>query len=334
MLYKMDLLCLEKDIFSVVNIRLNLKDHQFRNRHKRLLRKNDERFTISIRKALPNQEKEELYQKQKSRFKGFIYSSLNDYLYQGHPHSPFSTYEVNVFDGDKLVAASMFDLGGNSIASLIGMQDPDYSKHSLGIYTMLKEVEYANTLGLKWYYPGYVLDRPSSFNYKLTLGSFEHYNANKRWISYEKFKPEDSVASKFKKTLDRLEDCFRHHAVECDTWLYPYFSMGYMGYWNVEFLRAPKFIEISTGIEHMRLVAFYDIERMVYKLAWLESSSAHDQLINMEISGEFLENEGYIMKLLEVSKTECESSDPAAIAIEVKKLVGRSGSEIPRNHNT
>ena len=334
MLYKMDLLCLEKDIFSVVNIRLNLDEHEFRSRHKRLLRKNDKRFRVSICKAQPNVSKEELYEKQKSRFKGFIHSSLDDYLYQGHLQSPFSTYEVNVYDGHRLVAASMFDIGEKSIASLIGMQDPEYAKYSLGIYTMLKEIEHSNLLGLKWYYPGYVLDRPSSFNYKLTLGTFEHYNTNKRWSTYSKFNPEDSVASKFKKKLSRLEDCFRHHAIECDSWLYPYFSMGYMGYWNVEFLRAPKYLEIMTGIQGLHLVAYFDIEKQVYVVAWLEGSESHDHLINMEMSGEFLAEDGYMMKLMEVTRPVCESHDPVFIAAEIKNLVSKSGTQIHGSHNS
>jgi len=41
MLYKMDLLCIEDDIFSVVNIRLKLDDHQFKKRHEKIMRKND-----------------------------------------------------------------------------------------------------------------------------------------------------------------------------------------------------------------------------------------------------------------------------------------------------
>lgn len=332
MLYKMDLLCLEQDIFSVVNIRLSLDEHEFRNRHKRLLRKNDERFEVSIRTAQPNADKEALYEIQKTRFKGFIHSSLQDYLYQGHPRSPFNTYEICVYDGDKLVAASMFDLGERSMASLIGMQDPEYNKHSLGIYTMLKELEYAKRLGLKWYYPGYVLDRPSSFNYKLSLGTFEHYNTNKRWTSFAKFNPEDSVASRFKKHLSRLEDCFRHHAIECDTWLYPYFSMGYMGYWNVEFLKAPKFLDIPTSFEGMRLVAYYDLENTTYKLAWIESSDSHDHLINMEMSGEFVEEDGYFMHLSEVGRTVCESSNPVNIALKVKEIVSTSGRSTRPNH--
>ena len=35
---------------------------------------------------------------------------------------------------------------------------------------MLKEVEYGKRTGRKWFYPGYILDKRSDFDYKLKLG--------------------------------------------------------------------------------------------------------------------------------------------------------------------
>jgi hypothetical protein len=110
--------------------------------------------------------------------------------------------------------------------------------------------------------------------------------------------------------------------------------MGYMGYWNVEFLRSPRYLEVPTGVENLSLVAFFDIEKRVYKVAWLEASESHDHLINMEMSGEFLEDDGYMMRLMEIRQTVFESSDPTQIAEEIKVLVSKSGTQLRGSHNS
>ena len=324
MLYKMDLLCIERDVYSVVNIRLSLPEHVFKTRHRKLLRRNDGQFTTVFGKAHPNAEKEALYHQHKSRFKGFVHSSLRDYLTQGHPNTVFDTHELCVYDHDKLVAVSFFDLGQTALASLIGLYDPDYQSMSLGTYTMLKEITYARELGLRWYYPGYVLDRPSTFNYKLALGNFQYYNENKRWGNYANFDSSKTMAWKFNQKMARVEDFLRHHAIEYKTWLYPFFSMGYMGYWNVSFLRSPQFLEIPIGPNpRTKLAVTYDLELGQYEILWLSIAHAHDHLVNMEISHEFQQDTSYYMELMEVIAKDLETNNLEEIREFIVALASR-----------
>jgi leucyl-tRNA---protein transferase len=90
-------------------------------------------------------------------------------MYDSSNKNIFNTYEINIYDHGKLIGYSFFDVGITSMASIIGIFDQSYSKHSLGIYTMLLEMEYAKSMQLKYYYPGYVAYEPSQFNYKLRL---------------------------------------------------------------------------------------------------------------------------------------------------------------------
>ena len=69
----------------------------------------------------------------------------------------FDTREVRVWNGDRLVAFSWFDLGRESVQSLIGVYEPSMARQSLGFYTMLLEVQHALEQGLRFHYPGYVL---------------------------------------------------------------------------------------------------------------------------------------------------------------------------------
>jgi arginyl-tRNA--protein-N-Asp/Glu arginylyltransferase len=329
MLYKMDLLCMEKDVFSVVNIRLNILNFSYKKRHQKLLKKNNERFVTVVNPAQPNAEKEALYQSHKSRFKGFIHGTLDEYLHSGHHQTVFNTSEICVYDGDRLVAVSYFDVGEKSIASLLALYHPDYHAYSLGIYTMLKEVEHGIKLEKKWYYPGYVLDRPSSFNYKLSLGQYEHYNANKRWSSMSKFNSSDTIGFHLKKKLETLHGECKSEGIEMKRWLYPYFSMGYMGYWNIDFVKHPLFYEIPYGAPGTsKLMVAYDLDDEVFSINVIDHADAHDHLINMEISHEFMSDPSYFMELMMVRDKIFSSSDVSAVVEKIRHII----NGVPHRH--
>ena len=58
MLYKMDLLCIDDEVFSVVNIRLNMEEFGLRKSQKKLLRKAEQKFDIQYGKVDLDKEKE------------------------------------------------------------------------------------------------------------------------------------------------------------------------------------------------------------------------------------------------------------------------------------
>lgn len=303
MLYKMGMLCMEGDIQSVLNIRLNLKSHEASKSQRKVLSKGSKRFRFEIKPARLNDRKEELYQQHKQRFKGFIHHSLSDYLQSGFLQTVFDTYELDVWDGDQLVAVSFFDRGQQSMAGLLCVYAEGYSKFSLGKLTMLLEVEHAKSLGIKWYYPGYVLTPSPSFDYKLELGEFQYYNARKRWVKLGKSKPSQTMGGRFKASMVRLEGRLRTSAVEHKVWLYPFFTMGFLEYWEVVFFGHPMFFEIPFGRpgEEMLLVSF-DVDQEVFKLQMVSPAEEYYHLLNMEVSEDFYSNKEYFMDLLRVKQ--------------------------------
>ena len=60
MLYKMDLLCIDERLFSVVNIRMNLEQHAWTARHQKIMRRVEKRFAVTYGHAQPNANKEAL----------------------------------------------------------------------------------------------------------------------------------------------------------------------------------------------------------------------------------------------------------------------------------
>lgn len=313
MLYKMDLLCIEDDLYSVVNIRLNLDHFAMSRGQRKKFKKVNDRFRVEVRTASADEEKDNLYQKHKHKFRGFIHATLEDYLSSGFPDTVFNTQEVCVYDGKRLIAVSFFDVAEKSIASLLGLYDEDYSSFSLGVFTMLKEVDFAQKMGFKWYYPGYILDKESSFSYKLNLGDFEHYNHNKRWVSYDQYDPASSLAYTINEELDLTQDELNSLGILSVSKLYPYFSMGYMGYWKMNFIKYPRILILEIKEDRILAVGF-DSEAQRLDLFLCRSTPAYDHLVNMEVSQEFQRSDKYLMELLHLDELIFSTSSPSELA--------------------
>lgn len=307
MLYKMDLLCIDDEVYSIVNIRLNIENFSHRKSQKKLLRKATDRFDIQYGKATLNKEKERLYQQHKHRFKGFIHGSLEEYLYANFGESVFDTREVCIYDGDKLIAVSYFDLGDRGMASLLGLYDEDYKSWSLGKVTMLKEIEFGLETGRKWYYPGYILDLPSNFDYKLELGKMEYYSPARRWVSYDKFVPKATNAYSIRTKTQELSNELHSRGLNHKVWLYPYFSMGYVGPWNAFFLKAPALIELGHDMQGF-IAMSYSPEDDSYSLYRIHPCPDGPQFLEMEESGEFAQSTKYLNHLYKVGSTIIENS--------------------------
>ncbi|MFZ6051541.1 GNAT family N-acetyltransferase [Halocola ammonii] len=313
MLYKMELLCLDNDIFSVVNIRLNTGDFEMKKRHRKLFKKNNKKYTVKVSEASISSRKEDLYEKQKHKFKGFIHSSLSDFLHAGFMDTVFDTKQVEVYDGEELVAVSYFDVGFRSMASLLCLYDKDYSKDSLGIFTMLHEVEYAKDQGIHWYYPGYVLDKSSSFDYKLGLGEYEFYHTNKKWLPFSEFDPAKTLGSKLMTETRSLSEELNRFGLKHKMYLYPFFSMGFMNSWDVDFLRYPVFLHIDQ-IGDQSTIVVYCTDEKAFKVLLVDSNEKHQSLVNIEISNELAQSENYFRKLIATDDLLLTSSSKRQIA--------------------
>ncbi len=326
MLYKVDLLCIESGIFGVVNVRMNLDRFELKKSQRKRIARCDRRFSFSIGRAKPDAEKEALYVLHKKRFKGFIHPTLNEYLTSGFHRTVFDTREVCVYDGDRLVAVSYFDMGERSMASLIGLQHPDYRKFGLGIYTMLKEIEFGCSAGFKWYYPGYVLDLPSDFDYKLSLGEFEYYTPTKRWGSYRNFDPSGTTGFKVRKSMQELKSGLNACGIPYNERYYPYFSLGFMAPWQLEFLTMPHFCELAE-VDGRRLIVGYEPLLKEFRLLDVGHTDQFSHLVRMDHSAG-LSNEGlHLMEMLQVRRVVKAAEDLSTL---LGHLVAKGWGRPPR----
>jgi len=178
---------------STVMLRVRLRDFVWKKRLRKLLRTNNERFRHEIKSFVSDEKTEVVWR----NFKHGIHQwnsvpLLEPHILRGESADRFNTFQISVFDGDKLVGFSIFDLGKGSLSSLEAAYDAEYRKHSIGIYTMLLEIEHCQSLGLDYYYPGFYTKDDPMFAYKLRPGNVEFFQVeNAAWLPIEDIQPSD-----------------------------------------------------------------------------------------------------------------------------------------------
>ena len=66
------------------------------------------------------------------------------------------------------------------------MFDPARAERGLGIFTLLKEIEFAIETGREFYYLGYAYDGPSFYDYKKRFRAAEAFDWRGNWIPFER----------------------------------------------------------------------------------------------------------------------------------------------------
>lgn len=172
------------EIRHVTPLRIRLSDFRLSKSHRRILRINSDLKTV-IGPVKLSDEKNELFEIHKQRFDHGIPDSIHDFLSEEPATVPCKALEVSVFRGDKLVAASFFDVGDRSTSGIYAMFDPEENRRSLGVYTLICEIERSIELGKTFYYLGYAYNGPSFYDYKKRFRPFEQYDWKGNWTAEE-----------------------------------------------------------------------------------------------------------------------------------------------------
>ena len=81
----------------------------------------------------------------------------------------------------RLLAASFFDVGHESVSSIYAMFDPDESSRSLGHLTLLSEIQFAQHYKKNFVYTGYAHTISSYYDYKKRYRGTEFYDWRSAW---------------------------------------------------------------------------------------------------------------------------------------------------------
>jgi leucyl-tRNA---protein transferase len=173
-----------------VPTRIRLADYKTKKNDRRTLRINsDLRVQIQEVKTVYN-DYLELFVLQMKKYYPYAPQAQNFFAYVPllYDLGEVKTMVMEVFWCDRIVAASFFQVGEHWLNGNYCVYDRDFNERtgrSLGIFTMLVEIEYAKAQGLEFYTSGYTDTVKSSFVYKTDFIGLEYYNWEGEWRKYE-----------------------------------------------------------------------------------------------------------------------------------------------------
>jgi arginine-tRNA-protein transferase len=151
---------------------------------RRILKKNDD-VEVVIRDTAIDDAKEALFLRHRERFKDNVPDSLYNFLSKEPASVPCRNQEIAVYGEGHLLAFSFLDIGETATSAVYAAFEPEESKRSLGIYTMLLAIEHTRTLGCRHYYPGYAFREPGMYDYKKNFSGLEYFDWAVGWKPYE-----------------------------------------------------------------------------------------------------------------------------------------------------
>lgn len=170
----------QDEIRRVIPLRIRLSDFQFSKSQRRNLRNNSD-LRVEIRPINITPESEDLFHRHKQRFDHGVPGSIYDFLSHEPSTIPCEAREVAVYDNDRLVAVSYFDIGLTATSGIYAAFDPQLQTRGLGIFTMLKEIEFSIDNRKEFYYQGYAYERESFYDYKKRFAGIECFDWNGDW---------------------------------------------------------------------------------------------------------------------------------------------------------
>jgi len=87
---------------------------------------------------------------------------------------------IEIRHDEQLIAVAVTDFMASGASAFYTFFDPDLEKRSLGTYSILKQIELAQTHSLSWLYLGYWIKNCSKMSYKQHFSALEAY-VNQQW---------------------------------------------------------------------------------------------------------------------------------------------------------
>ncbi|MEP7075059.1 MAG: arginine-tRNA-protein transferase [Acidobacteriota bacterium] len=171
------------EIRRVIPLRIRLADFSLSKSQRRIQNKNEDLRTV-IRPIEITAEVESLFDRHKTRFDQGVPNSIYDFLSHEPAAVPCEAMEVSVFEGERLLAASFFDVGKIAISGIYAMFEPSENSRGLGIFTMLKEIEFAAHSRKEFYYQGYCYEGESFYDYKKRFRGTESFDWIGNWQAF------------------------------------------------------------------------------------------------------------------------------------------------------
>jgi len=258
----------KETFYSAIWLRLLLDEYEPDGTQKKLLQRNS-RFQTEFRLASIDIEKELLYIRYKQAVPFEASVSLQTLLFGNSEHNIFDTYEVDIYDNGKLIAAGFFDMGSDSAMGISSIYDPDYKKFSLGKHLIYSKINFCKERGVKYFYPGYFVPGYNAFDYKLDIGTphIEYLQLQSDdWLPLSVFKVETTPIKVMVNRLNELKKWLSHSGIDSEVLCYDYFYANQTPELSgAELLDFPVFLSTSQSMNDWSIIVF-DVRHDKYEL--------------------------------------------------------------------
>lgn len=271
-IFTTNFLSFKDQLYSAIWLRVDL--HKFANdKTQQELLKRNRKFKTEIKPSNLTWQHEQLYSQYKKGISFDASPTLNQLLFRNAAHSIFNTYEVNIYDEDKLIASGFFDLGEHSAEGIVSIYDPAYKKYSLGKYLIYQKIMFCKESGLDYFYPGYFVPGYSFFDYKLSIGKpaieFLKYETS-QWLPIQDFNPEETPLRQLTRKLQVLQQTLGAYGIQSKIMRYAYFDAGLIPELkDADLFDYPVFLLPETNNEFQLIV--FDIVDHCYRVLECES---------------------------------------------------------------
>lgn len=261
----------KSEMYSTIWLRILLEEYKVDSTQAKLSKRNS-KFRATIQPAIITPEKEELYATYKLSLPFQTSESLHHLLLgKTAISSVFTTYEVTLYDGEKLIACGFFDVGETSAEGIASFYDPEYKKYSLGKYLIYLKIQYCQELKLNYFYPGYFVPGYSYFDYKLTIANAAlHFLqlSSQQWMPISSFSGEEIPYRTIHNKLQQVQQLLARVNPHTRVVKYEYFDANLIPELKqTELLDFPAFLFHDNGTEDtVNLIIVFDVRDNQYHL--------------------------------------------------------------------
>ena len=167
---------------ACVPTRIPVDDFQPRRNQRRALRRNDD-LVVQVHRATYARRFYELYDRyitgrhadgdmyppSRDQFRSFLLSQWSDTLF------------LCSYAGDELIAVAVTDRQPRALSAIYTFFDPDLPERSLGVWSVLQQIDLARRLDLPYVYLGYWIRDSAKMRYKVDYQPVELF-LNGRWV--------------------------------------------------------------------------------------------------------------------------------------------------------
>lgn len=168
--------------------RVRLKDLKFNSSQRKNLKKNSS-ITFTVNKPNPTPLKEEIYLRYirtcHPEDKEFLTDEyILETMYSQMYHTDNSCWELEFYDGSRLVGFGILDIGFKLASAVYNVYDPDYLKRGIGTFMICKTMEWLRSENLfEYYYLGLFLPGHPKMDYKKNFQPGEILHPlTKKWV--------------------------------------------------------------------------------------------------------------------------------------------------------